>query len=127
MTVYRKWYCTCTGEPIELTYDEIMKTNRWCRYANSAVRLHPRIQKKPSSIATRKTGTTDGSDLFHHRAGKKHKGHGRALTGFAHGELHPIILPPLEVHAFRISCRDSSVTRLVSTTLYSTISAFTPV
>ena len=25
MTVYRKWYCTCTGEPIELTYDEIQE------------------------------------------------------------------------------------------------------
>lgn len=25
MTVYRKWYCTCTGEPIELTYEEIQE------------------------------------------------------------------------------------------------------
>jgi hypothetical protein len=22
MTVYRKWYCTCTGQPVELTYRE---------------------------------------------------------------------------------------------------------
>lgn len=25
MTVYRKWYCTCTGKPIELTYGEVFE------------------------------------------------------------------------------------------------------
>ena len=24
MSVYRKWYCTCSGEPVELDYEESM-------------------------------------------------------------------------------------------------------
>lgn len=24
MTLYRKWYCTCTGKPVELTREEIL-------------------------------------------------------------------------------------------------------
>ncbi len=25
MTIYRKWYCTCTGEPVELTCNEFLE------------------------------------------------------------------------------------------------------
>lgn len=25
MSVYRKWYCTCTGKPVELDYEETLE------------------------------------------------------------------------------------------------------
>lgn len=25
MSVYRRWYCNCTGQPIELSYEELLE------------------------------------------------------------------------------------------------------
>ncbi len=45
MSVYRKWYCTCKGKPVELEYQEISEDERGepaCRYCGASQSSDPK-------------------------------------------------------------------------------------
>jgi len=45
MSVYRKWFCTCTGKPVELNYDEILAEEGgepFCEYCGATPSSDPK-------------------------------------------------------------------------------------